>query len=553
MTSTVTAVNQTQSLAAIRNFVRASVSCITYARGLCSDNAFEQRPFLGLPLRQLIPSTTESITISEWIEKGAFDALNRNYLKEMSLCVYDANCLELLESYCFGFNYTGDGERAQMTLNTSQTVADGANTTTVSKSVGGAVGIAAYRQRRCTKQEVQHLLTSILERLMDVVESLPPLLSERVLTMRLTYYDAVTPVSYEPPCFAPASEHMARLYQEEVKHHVHIGSMDTSHHLFSVAIRHPLLQQIHRQVTQRRTLAMTEVGQTVSAPLAVCEGVEVLTPSDPLRSGLQSSFSSDPTLSSAPAAGGATAKQTVIDHHASRGRSSLVGGECAAFDTESGADEDAAKVPIDEENGGGAGKVHTGEALRPCEVATLESVDRLISKSMGEGERRALKPAELTYLLFAAFVFTKSPSARGGRGELRTDEVDAYRTLHCPFDVSATTALLILQRLSTEDFLQPYDARDRTLKRPRAQEGSTATAAIRKWLVPDPPVSLLQKLMQLTALTELLAHESHIILQELSVYLAREEWRRTPQALAVKVALDPIRTTGRVGKRRLSR
>ncbi|CBZ25954.1 conserved hypothetical protein [Leishmania mexicana MHOM/GT/2001/U1103] len=552
MTSTITAVNQTQSLAAIRNFVRASVSCITYARGLCSDNAFEQRPFLGLPLRQLIPSTTESITISEWIEKGAFDALNRNYLKEMSLCVYDAACRELLESYCFGFNYTGDGERAQMTLNASQTIADGANTAAVSQRSGGAAGIPAYRKRRCTKQEVQHLLTSILERLMDVVESLPPLLSERVLTMRLTYYDEVTPASYEPPCFAPASEHMARLYQNEVRHHVHIGSMDTSHHLFSVAIRHPLLQQIHRQVAGRTTSAAAAA--TGRAPLVVGKSAEVSTPSDPLRSGWESSFSSDPPVASAVAATGATVTQGVVANHVSCGRPLCGDGECAAFDAERAGEENAACSSLGEVGRGGAVAACTSETLRPCEVAKLDGLYRLLEKSTSGGEHRLLRPAELTYLLFAAFVLTKAPSARGGRGELRTDEVEAYRALHCPVDVSAKTVLLVLQRLSTENFLEPCNARGASApKKPRVQEERTPIPAIREWLVPDPPASLLQQLMQVDALTELLTHESHLILQELSVYLTREEWRRAPRAMTAKANAGRISTTGGSGKRRSSR
>ncbi|CAG9583629.1 conserved hypothetical protein [Leishmania major strain Friedlin] len=552
MTSTVTAVNQTQSLAAIRNFVRASVSCITYARGLCSDNAYEQRPFLGLPLRQLIPSTTESITISEWIEKGAFDALNRNYLKEMSLCVYDAACHELLESYCFGFNYTGDGERAQMTLNASQTIADGSKTTAVSQSSGGAVGIPAYRKRRCTKQEVQHLLTSILERLMDVVESLPPLLSERVLTMRLTYYDAVTPASYEPPCFAPASEHMARLYQAEVKHHVNIGSMDTSHHLFSVAIRHPLLQQIHRQMTGRTTSAVAT--KTGGSPLSAGKIAAVSTPSDPLRSGWESSFSSDPAVASAVAAAGATVTHGVVASHASCGLLLCADGEGAAFDAENAGEEKAAGSSLGEVGGGGACTARTGETLRPCEVAKLDGVYRLMEKSTSGDERRLLRPAELTYLLFAAFVFTKAPSARGGRGELKADEVEAYRALRCPFDVSAKTVLLVLQRLSREDFLQPCNARGAPApKMPKAEEGSRPTPAIRAWLVPDPPASLLQQLMQVDAVTELLTHESHLVLQELSVYLAREEWRRAPRTMTAKATSGRISTTGGSGKRRSSR
>ncbi|CAM43876.1 conserved hypothetical protein [Leishmania braziliensis MHOM/BR/75/M2904] len=543
MTSTVAAVSQTQSLAAIRNFVRASVSCITYARGLCSDNAFEQRPFLGLPLRQLIPSTTESITISEWIEKGAFDALNRHYLKEMSLCVFDAECRELLENYCFGFNYTDDGKRAQMTLNTPPTIAGGADTTALSQSSGSAVAIPAYRKRRCTKQEVQLLLTSILGRLMDVVESLPPLLSERVLTMRLTYYDEVTPASYEPPCFAPASEHMTHLYQDEVKHRVHLGSMDTSHHLFSVALRHPLLLKIHSQVTDRTAPRMVEA-------TARAQSAAVVTPSDPLRSGLESSFSSEPVLASAAAQGSATVMPAMTRNRASCRPFLSTDGERAAVDTVSYEEEDARNCSFGEGCGGAGDTIRTGEALQPCEVAKLDGVHRLIGKSSSDGERPGLKAAELTYLLFAALVLTKSPSARGGRGQLTSDDVEAYRTRQCPFDISAKAAQLVLQRLSTEGFLQQCDVRGvPAQKTPRIQEGSRPSPAIREWTVSDPSVSLLQQLMQLGALTELLTHESHHVLQVLYVHLAREESRRAPRAMAAKATLGRISTTGGSRKR----
>ncbi|KAG5463941.1 hypothetical protein LSCM1_00114 [Leishmania martiniquensis] len=548
MTSTVTAVNQTQSLAAIRNFVRASVSCITYARGLCSDNAFEQRPFLGLPLRQLIPSTTESITISEWIEKGAFDALNRNYLKEMSLCVYDSECRELLESYCFGFNYTGNGERAQMTLNASQTIAGGAAKTALPHRSSGDVAIPAYRKRRCTKQEVQELLTSILERLMDVVESLPPLLSERVLTMRLTYYDEVTPASYEPPCFAPASDHMARLYQDEVRHHVHIGSIDSSHHLFSVAIRHPLLQQIHSQAT-RRTVSTAPSGRA-RVHTAPDEHVEAVTLSDPLRSGLESSFSSYQGLAIASGTGGATAMARVVGGDPSC-RESHGGDEtCAACDTASCKEEDAADSSLDEAGRGRGDAARTAETFWPCEVAKLDGVYRLVERSVLEGERSGLKPAELTYLLFAALVFAKAPSARGGRGRLTMEEVEAYRTRHCPFDVSAKAVGLFLHRLREEGFLQPSDAREAPAqRRSRVEDRSASTLEVREWLVPDPPGPLLQQLMQLNVLTALLTHESRLVLQELCVYVAREESRKAAQVMPPAATAHRRSTAGGTCKR----
>lgn len=511
MTSTVTAVNQAQSLAAIRNFVRASVSCITYARGLCSDNAFEQRPFLGIPLRQLIPSTPESVMISEWIEKGAFDALNRGYLKEMSLCVYDADCRELLESYCFGFNYSGDGQRAQMTLNASQSIDGAASAAAPSsqRSGGAALAVPKYRRRRCTKQEVQLMLTAILERLMDVVETLPPLLSERVLTMRLTYYD-VTPAAYEPPCFSPASQHMKRLYQDEVQCHVHIGAMDTSHHLFSVAIRHPLLQQIRSQLqADSSASSITGAAQTQEGDRALNVGAAAGAAaarqrSEPLRSGIQSTFSSE----------AATAARVALTDAANHPpQQASMDPTCdSSAGNERGAAADSPGLVV-----------RRAESLQTEDVAGLEGVYRLV------GEPRPLSLAERTYLLFAAFVFTCAPNARGGRGRLSGSELGVYRTQHCPYEVNAATAQLFLQRLASEGFLHDSehsgDAQTPKVPRVSLHDASTRRRPT-EWVVPDPPAPVLQLLLQCEVVTQLLTHDSHLVLQELCVYLVREEVRQ---------------------------
>ncbi|KAK7201727.1 HORMA domain containing protein [Novymonas esmeraldas] len=516
MTSTVAAVNQTQSLAAIRNFVRASVSCITYARGLCSDNAFERRAFLGLPLRQLIPSTTESVAISEWIEKGAFDALNRNYLKEMSLCVYDAECRALLESYCFSFCYTGDGERAQMTLNASQTaspsgVLDGGASAHAQVSGGRAVTLPIPPRRRCTKQEVQRMLTNVLERLVDVVESLPPLLSERVLTMRLTYYDEVTPASYEPPCFAPASDHMARLYEEEVRHHVSIGSMDTSHHFFSIAIRHPLLQQFR---SHGATAATPPDTLTLATPVYTARGDgagDGATPSGPLRSGLASSCSSNPPAALAAVDAAASARSN---------------------------SEPAA-----------AGDVNA--------VAALDGVYVLVKECVRSEGRRVLKPAELVYVLLAALVLSKAPSARGGRGRISAAEAELYRVKHCPLEVPAESVHPMLQQLCSEGLLHAIDATDPFPRRARTahvQDVAPPSTTV-EWEVPDPPPSLLRCLLDVGQVTQLLTHDCHLALQELCVHLAREESRRAPRSAAQRRVAEVVGHVSTVesGRKRCAR
>ncbi|KPA79999.1 hypothetical protein ABB37_05031 [Leptomonas pyrrhocoris] len=533
MTATVTAVNQTQSLAAIRNFVRAAVSFITYARGLCNDNAYAQRPFLGLPLRQLIPSTTESVTISEWIERGAFDALNRNYLKEMSLCVYDEECRELLESYCFGFNYSADGQRAQMSLTASQNAevhapdsqtSGGGERSARGKRNGGelmtpittdsapitARAVPAYRRRRCSKQEVQRMLSHILERLLDVVGCLPPLLSKRVLTMRLTYYDEITPRDYEPPCFAPASRRMLDLYQEEVKLHVHIGSMDTSHHFFSVAIRHPLLHQVQSQRADQRTSATGSVGEGEGASAGQ---------SAPLRSHLDSTFSSEPMMQESAPRGvdcdGEQQKVTVSER-----RRSFVSRKAS----------DARHGSLSSEDGGAAAggrETCAGDVARDNRCCHIDSVRQLVEEAAAVPPKRVLKHRELIYLLLASFVFAHAPSVHGGRGRISRGDVEAYRVQSCPLDVSEDVAERMLRQLSSEGYLvacHQGTTQENVQKLPRRTHTAVFPSSS-EWTVPDPPLSLLQRLLQLATLTPLLTHPCHVALQELCVYLEREKVR----------------------------
>ncbi|EKF27711.1 hypothetical protein MOQ_008557 [Trypanosoma cruzi marinkellei] len=242
MTSTATEVTQVQSIAAIRNFIRVAVSCVTYLRGLCNDESYQPRQFLGLQLKQLVRSSPEADVISQWMEDGAFDALNKGYLKALSLCIYTPNFTELLESYSFTVSYSPDGQRASLRF-TGNSQGDG----TMRPPTAATAAMARSRRKRHTRQEVQQALAGIITKLVEVVEGLPPLLCERVLAMQLTYYEDVTPPTYEPPCFSPASSHLVGLHQQEQKQSANIASLDTGHHMMSITIRHRFFDRLLSQ------------------------------------------------------------------------------------------------------------------------------------------------------------------------------------------------------------------------------------------------------------------------------------------------------------------
>ncbi|KAF8289015.1 hypothetical protein TcBrA4_0004290 [Trypanosoma cruzi] len=262
MTSTATEVTQVQSLAAIRNFIRVAVSCVTYLRGLCNDESYQPRQFLGLQLKQLVRSSPEADVISQWMEDGAFDALNKGYLKALSLCIYTSNFTELLESYSFSVSYSPDGQRASLRF-AGNSQGDG----TMCPLTAATTAMARSRRKRHTRQEVQQALAGIITKLVEVVEGLPPLLCERVLAMQLTYYEDVTPPTYEPPCFSPASAHLVGLHQQEKKQSANIASLDTGHHMMSITIRHRFFDRLlshSSMVAGNSTMTTSTVDTTFS-------------------------------------------------------------------------------------------------------------------------------------------------------------------------------------------------------------------------------------------------------------------------------------------------
>lgn len=510
MTSTIAAVSQNQSLAAIRNFVRASISCITFARGLCSDSSYETRPFLGMELNHMVPASTEAITMSEWIEKGAFDALNKNYLKEMALCVHNRDCTVLLESYCFGFTYTPDGQRACMTVNSTQ---QPASQTQEESSCGGGGGPLVtqpkMRKRRCTAEEVRDALSGILRHLLEVVEHLPPLVTERLVTMRLTYYDDVTPEGYQPPFFAAASRRMIKFYQDEQKNNVSIGSMDTSHHLFSVAVRHPLLAKVNdgilKEQLQKEQLRLRETGVTATLSAGTF-------PTDVSVS--NSTWTVDE--SSAPAADTGRPAQP----HKGPRRRKMAGDVTQDSFTPAAAQSNNSRA--------------SGAALRPEDLANFSSLVTLA------GTSSPLRTTEVAYLLLVAFAIVRCAPSAGGRGRMTFADLQDYLKQSCALDIPPDAAAAAMRKLVTDGYLrnEQEDADNGAgaahVRKSRRGVLSSASAAgpsagaeaelgLAVWsMSSDPPPAVLAALLEQRQVTELLSPADHNVLAEIGRTMQRK-------------------------------
>merc|ERR1719430_207848 len=179
------------------------------------EDAYANRSLNGLPLKILMEKNKvqEAATLTSWLV-GAFNALERKFLKELLLIVYlDASCPNTVhEMYSFKFSYPGGKVSCQMMQGLE----------------GNAVG--TMKEGDLLKS-TQNLLRSII----DLTQGLKPLPSSAFLSMKLMYYDEVTPENYEPTGFQPAENNDVQLPPGCVN--VSAGEIGTGHHGVKVRVQ----------------------------------------------------------------------------------------------------------------------------------------------------------------------------------------------------------------------------------------------------------------------------------------------------------------------------
>ena len=175
---------RTKSCLFVKKLLTVSVSNITYLRSMFPEEAYANKSMDGLPLKILKENNKvkEAATLASWLV-GAFDPIEKGYLKELLLLVYlDSSCREtILEMYTFQFSYSGTHVSCQVLQGEEK------------KEVGVIDQNSVYKSTR-------HLLKQII----SLTQSLRPLPSTAFLSMKLLYYDDVTPEDYEPPGYGPA-------------------------------------------------------------------------------------------------------------------------------------------------------------------------------------------------------------------------------------------------------------------------------------------------------------------------------------------------------------
>ncbi|KAM8930105.1 HORMA domain-containing protein 1-like [Pelodytes ibericus] len=169
----------TQSLVFVKRMIAVSVSCITYLRGIFPEDAYRMRYLeeLGIKILREDSSYPRASKIIKWM-KGCFDALEKKYLQMVVLGVYknteDPN--SLIESYQFKFNYTTKGPEMDIVRDKNLLA-------------------------KVTMSDIKSASVTLIRKLFLLMHNLGPLPSDVSLTMKLFYYDAVTPPQYQPPGF----------------------------------------------------------------------------------------------------------------------------------------------------------------------------------------------------------------------------------------------------------------------------------------------------------------------------------------------------------------
>ncbi|XP_057290313.1 HORMA domain-containing protein 1-like [Hydractinia symbiolongicarpus] len=172
-------VTETQSTLFVKKLLAVAVSSISYLRALFPENAFGDRCLEDVNLKILRDDSTcpEACRVIQWI-RGCFDALEKKYLRAVLVGIYEdpEDPDTVIEQYSFKFAY-GDGGGVDIYRNGTR--------------------ITNAKSDKETKKATIRLLRTIVL----LSQTLNPLPDDVMMTMKLLYYDEVTPEDYNPPGF----------------------------------------------------------------------------------------------------------------------------------------------------------------------------------------------------------------------------------------------------------------------------------------------------------------------------------------------------------------
>ncbi|XP_071372861.1 zebrafish testis-expressed 38 [Centroberyx affinis] len=200
------------SLVFVKRMMALAVSSITYLRGIFPEDAYRSRYLEDLCIKVLREDCTTpgACKIVKWM-MGCFDALERKYLQIVFIGVHtnpdDSNCI--IESYQFKFKYTEKGPQMDILRN---------------KNV----------EMRVTMEDTKKASVLLIRKLFLLMQNLGALPNNVHLTMKLYYYDDITPADYEPPGFKEGK--CDSLWFEGMAVHFGVGEVQTAFHTLKVRV-----------------------------------------------------------------------------------------------------------------------------------------------------------------------------------------------------------------------------------------------------------------------------------------------------------------------------
>ncbi|KAM6294265.1 HORMA domain-containing protein 1 [Aegotheles albertisi] len=202
-----------QSLMLVKRLLAVAVSCITYLRGIFPESAYGTRYMDDLCVKILredknCPGSTQLV---KWM-LGCYDALQKKYLRMVVLAVYThpEDPQTITECYHFKFKYTHNGPLLDFSSKNKK------NDSTIT----------------CADTKKASIL--LIRKIYVLMQSLSPLPNDVCLTMKLFYYDEVTPSDYQPPGFKEG-ECEGMIFEGEPMQ-LNVGEVPTPFHMLKVKV-----------------------------------------------------------------------------------------------------------------------------------------------------------------------------------------------------------------------------------------------------------------------------------------------------------------------------
>lgn len=202
-----------QSFVLMKRLLAISVSCITYLRGIFPECAYGTRYVDDLCVKILredknCPGSTQLV---KWM-LGCYDALQKKYLRMIVLAVYTnpEDPRTISECYQFKFKYTNNGPVMNF----------------LSKNQSSESSVSSADTKKAS--------ILLIRKIFVLMQNLGPLPNDVCLTMKLFYYDEVTPTEYQPPGFKDGDCEGVIFDGEPM--YLNVGEVPTPFHTFKVKV-----------------------------------------------------------------------------------------------------------------------------------------------------------------------------------------------------------------------------------------------------------------------------------------------------------------------------